>query len=92
MKITESTVDHILRSEDIESLLQHGAPTDEYSHEASSIVSAIALLDQNNLTEELLTDLVLAIWARFFGPFSAGEIEMRMPAFKRVAHRMLSQR
>jgi hypothetical protein len=91
MKITESTVDQILRSEDIESLFQHEAPRDEYSHETRGIVSALALIDENDFTEERLADVVRAVWARSFGPFSEDEIEMRMPAFRKVAHRMLSQ-
>ena len=91
MKITESTVDQILRSEDIESLFQHDAPSDEYSHETLGIVSAISLLDQDDLTEEGLTDVVRAVWTRSFGPFLAEEVQMRMPAFRRVAHRILTQ-
>jgi hypothetical protein len=91
MKITESTVNQILRSEDIESLFQHDAPSDEYSHEARGIVSAVALLGQNDINEEHLIDIVRAIWTRSFGPFLEEELDMRTTAFRRVAHRILIQ-
>jgi hypothetical protein len=90
MNIPESLVDAVLKSEDIESLFQHGAPGDEYSGETRKIVSAIASVDEKELDEDRLTNVVSSVWVHSFGPFSADEIEMRMPAFRQVAHRILS--
>jgi hypothetical protein len=92
MKIDESTVDEALRLEDIESLFQHGAPGDEYSHEARTIASEINLIGEGGLTEERLAEVIRAVWNRSFGPFSNDEIHARMSAFRQVAHRIIIQR
>jgi hypothetical protein len=87
----DAKVNAILISEDMESLVQHGAPADEYLDEARKIVSAITLLGHEELTEERLTEIVYAVWSKSFGPFSVEEAEMRMPDFRQVARRILAQ-
>lgn len=91
MKIDESTVDEVLRQEDLESLFQHGAPGDEYSHEARTITSEINLIDEASLTEDRITEVIRAVWNRSFGPFSNDELDLRMPAFRQVAHRIITR-
>lgn len=88
--ITVSNVDEVLRSEDLETLFQHGAPSDEYAHETRAIVEEVARLNPESLSDEQLTEIVLRVWTRSFGPFSAQELEMRMPDFRQVAHRILN--
>ena len=90
MKISESVVEEVLRSEDIETLFQHGAPDNEYTPEVRGIMNAIALLGENDITEDSLVAVIRAVWAHSFGPFSDEDLEMRSPAFKQVAHRILS--
>jgi hypothetical protein len=91
MGIRESTVEYVLRSEDIESLFQHEAPENEYMPEVRGIVNALALLAEDDITEERLTDVIRAVWVRSFGPFSDEEIEMRIPAFQQAAHQIFSR-
>ena len=90
MNISELTIDEVLRSEDIESLFQHGAPENEYTPEVQGILKALALMEEQDITEERLIAIVQSVWVRMLGPFSEDEIEMRMPAFRKVAHRMLN--
>jgi hypothetical protein len=90
MKIKESTVEEALRAEDIETLFQHGAPENEYTPEVRRIVSALAPLREDELTEERLTAIVRSVWSHSFGPFGDDELEMRTPAFRQVAHRILT--
>jgi hypothetical protein len=90
MTIKETVIEEALRSEDIESLFQHGAPDDEYKHEAQSIADAIAPLGEKNITEEQLVKIISTVWIQAFGPFSDEEVEVRMPAFRQVAYKILS--
>jgi hypothetical protein len=50
----------------------------------------LALLNENDITEESLVAIIRAVWSRSFGPFSDDEIEMRMPAIREVANRILT--
>jgi hypothetical protein len=91
MKIRESTVEEVLRSEDIETLFQHGAPENEYTPEVRRIVSALASLGEDELTEERLVAIIRSVWSHSFGPFGDEELEMRTPAFRQVAHRIIAK-
>lgn len=91
MKIRESVVDEVLRSEDIETLFQHGAPENEYTPEVQRIMGALAQLDERDTTEERLVTIIRGVWNQMFGPFSEEELEMRMPAFRQAAHRIWSE-
>jgi hypothetical protein len=92
MNISESTINEILRSEDIESLFQHGAPEDEYSHEAQGIASKLAQCESADLTEGSVATFVRDVWVRSFGPFSEEDIAKRLPAFQQVANRIINRR
>ena len=89
MEILQSRIESILRTEDIESLFQHGAPSDEYSLEARAIVAAVARLSPQDATEGLIADLILNIWNHAFGPFSDYDLDLRRPTFQSVARQML---
>lgn len=86
----DAKVNAILFSEDLESLAKLGAPSDEYMGEAQEIVSAIKSLDRSELTEDRLTEIVCSVWSQSFGPFSEEEAAMQMPAFRKVALRILT--
>jgi len=90
MSITESAIAEALISADIESLFQHGAPENEYTPETRGIVKALAPLSEKDITEERLVAIIRVVWSRSFGPFSDDEIEMRMPAIREVANRILA--
>ena len=91
MRIRESTIEEVLRSEDIETLFQHGAPDNEYTPEVRRIVSALAPLSDDEITEDRLFSVLQSVWTHSFGPFGEEELEMRTPAFRQVAHRIVTQ-
>jgi hypothetical protein len=91
MNDSESKINEILRAEDIESLFQHGAPEDEYSHEAHEIASKLTQIGSADVTEESVMAFVRDVWVRSFGPFSEEDIAKRLPAFRQVAHRILNR-
>ena len=83
-----SVIKTILRDEDIEGLIQIGAPADEYNSEVREIEGAIARFGPNP-TEKQLTQAVEEVWKDSFGPLSDSEIEVRRDAFRRVAQRIM---
>ncbi len=89
MAIAESAVNEALKSEDAESLIEAGAPEDEYMPEARGIVKAMVLIDEKSITEEALAAVIREVWSRSFGPFYDDDLEMRMPAFRQAAQRIL---
>ena len=91
MAIAESTIEDVLRSADIESLIECGAPRDEYTPEASGIVNALATIDEKEITTERLVAIIREVWVYMFGPFSDDEIGLRMPAFRQVANQILAR-
>ena len=92
MILSVSTVDAILRDEDIEGLLALGAPVDEYSGEAAAIRSGLEQLREDQLTEAHVSALVMDIWDSSFGPFSAEDIRKRQPILRHLVYRVLDQR
>ena len=83
----QNTIREILNREDIEGLLELGAPADEYSTEAELISQAIEN-GQVEPQEEKLNKLLREIWQKMFGPFSEGEIKKRQSALERVARQL----
>jgi hypothetical protein len=82
-----SIVEAILQAEDIEGLLQLGAPHDEYFHEAELIDSQIDALSPDQATESHLGVIVCEIWRESFN-LSSEEMEKRLPALQRVARQI----
>jgi hypothetical protein len=91
MAIAKSTIAEVLRSADIESLIECGAPRDEYAPEVSGIVNALSIVGEKEVTVERLVVIIREVWVRMFGPFSGEEIELRMPASRQVAHEILAR-
>jgi hypothetical protein len=87
--MTTNSVQNILREEDIEGLIQLGAPADEYDSEAREIAAAISRLGKHP-TEEQVVQVLVHVWREFFdlGP---EDIEARGEAFLRVAHRLIHE-
>ena len=83
-----SIIDSILQAEDIEGLLELGAPKDEYSSEAAEIKCSLETLNPSDTTEDRISALVVSVWAKAFN-LSGEEIEKRSPAFRRVARELL---
>jgi hypothetical protein len=87
MEITQAIVRQALNDEDIEGLLELGAPEDEYLHEAERIMTQIG---REEVNEDSLAALVRAVWTKSFGPFTEEEEEKLSPAFRQVAQRILN--
>jgi len=90
MIVAESIVNEALKDEDIESLVEAGAPENEYAPEAQSIVQALAAIEEREVLEEDLVKLIRSIWSRLFGPFNEEDLDKRSPAFRNVAERILA--
>ena len=89
MNITFKNIAEALRSEDIEGLIELGAPSDEYDSEAREVASALASLTKNQITEANILAIIALEWAKSFNR-SAQEIQQRMPAFRKIAYRILA--
>lgn len=83
-------IDNVLRHEDIEGLLELGAPEDEYSHVARIMADVLSSADTSTLTENDITAIISQVWARHFD-LSVEDIGGRLPAMQRVAHQLLSR-
>jgi hypothetical protein len=81
-------IESILRIEDVEGLIELGAPADEYASEARDIALAIAKLHPSPITETSVVAIIALVWGKSFDR-SAKEIEQRLPAFRRIAQRIL---
>ncbi|MBV8708333.1 MAG: hypothetical protein JO182_21910 [Acidobacteriaceae bacterium] len=85
---SSSRIDAILQAEDIEGLLELGAPKDEYSHEAARIQSGLEGLRSDDPTEDQVSALIVSVWENAFD-LSDQDIKKRSPAFRRVARQIL---
>lgn len=84
-----SLVGDILRAEDIEGLIQVGAPSDEYEAEASKVTAALQRAGEVAPTEAALVSILGGVWDEMFGPFSPEQLQQREPAFRDVARQIL---
>ncbi|MGO9336568.1 MAG: hypothetical protein ACLPY1_03570 [Terracidiphilus sp.] len=91
MGIALSTIEEALREADIESLIEIGAPDDEYTSEARDIANAVSHIDESRLAEGQLLDVLRSVWARSFD-LAQEDVERRAPAFQQVARRILGDR
>ncbi len=91
MQIILSSIDHILVMEDIEGLIEAGAPVDEYQDEAARIAAAINMLTEENFREDTVLAILTLVWMK---SFELGEeaMALRLPALRRVAQAMLDLR
>ena len=81
-----------LNQEDVEGLLNTGAPNDEYDSEASLIESNISLSSPNTpLTTARITSIISDVWNQQFGPFTESDLEKRRPAFESVAKKIMQK-
>ncbi len=84
MKVNTSIVLSILDREDIEGLIERGAPSDEYTDEARLIAEGLeAMPDRTDL--EQVVAVVSQVWNRMFGPFSEEQLKRREPALRSIA-------
>ena len=75
--------------EDLEGLIEDGAPLDEYSSEAQSVAEALAKIPMEKITMSVVAATIALVWAKNFD-ISAAETEQRLPACQRVAEKRLT--
>lgn len=84
-----SDINQVLIQEDIEGLIEAGAPDDEYRDEAIQLAAALVQLKNEEKTVESIFSLLFLIWVE---AFELGEPEMRVrqDALLRVSHAILN--
>jgi hypothetical protein len=66
MRLTTEHINSILINEDIEGLIELGAPEDEYYDEAAQLLAAINVYD-GDLDDNAISALLTIIWTKSFG-------------------------
>ena len=83
MRITTANINALLVQEDVEGLIDAGAPSDEYSDEAAQIAAALMQLDREQLTKDVVLSTVSLIWLKSFELSEQG-MKLRIPALERI--------
>lgn len=89
MHITTNNINALLVQEDVEGLIDAGAPADEYLDEAAQITAALLLLEQSQLTEENILSTLSLVWLRSF-ELSEQDMKLRVSALERIAQQILT--
>ena len=89
MHITTNNINALLVQEDVEGLIDAGAPPDEYLDEAAQITAALLLLEQGQLTEENILSTLSLVWLRSF-ELSEQDVKLRVSALERIAQKILT--
>ena len=88
MRITTANINALLIQEDVEGLIDAGAPSDEYSDEAAQMAAALLQLDNEQLTEDIILSTISLVWIKSF-ELSEQDMTLRIPALERITRRML---
>ncbi len=89
MTISLEDIENILREEDIEGLIETGAPQDEYSSEARTIGEAINEMSGEELSGDTLMSIISLIWSESFN-LSEEDIALRLPSIRSTTNKILS--
>jgi hypothetical protein len=89
MDISLETIKLILQHEDVEGLIELGAPDDEYDAEAQAVLSALVAMPTSDLNPASLAAIIAVVWAESFGR-TEEEIKLRMRAFLNIANQLLN--
>jgi hypothetical protein len=90
MDVSLSALKTALQHEDVEGLIELGAPDDEYDSEAQAVLSALQAVPVSEFEQSSLAAIIAVVWAESFGRVEE-EIKLRMPAFLSIANRVLSK-
>lgn len=90
MNISLEAIKLALQREDVEGLIELGAPTDEYNSEALAVSSALQAMPAQESDQSSLAAIIAVVWAESFG-LTEQEIKLRMPAFLRIANQLFSE-
>lgn len=89
MTISLARIKDILRTEDVEGLIELGAPDDEYDSEAEAVAAALGGFGADPLREDDIVAVISAVWTKMFG-LGAEDADKRMVAFRNLAQALLS--
>ena len=88
--ISFATINAAFIEEDLEGLIEDGAPLDEYSSEAQSVAEALAKIPMEKITVSVVAATIALVWAKSFDR-SAAEMAQRLPACQRLAEKLLTR-
>ncbi len=86
-----TTLEGIFQVIDMESLLDLGAPADEYDAEAASVQAALESVGQAGASYALVSAVVANVWQNSFGPFDEEGWSKRLPILQRLVQRIMDQ-
>ncbi len=87
--ITSQAINELLQAEDIEGMLEAGAPADEYVSEANRIAAAVNALASSQITEENVLAIVALAWMQDFD-LDESSMRDRSSAISRVAQQVFA--
>lgn len=90
MKKSADYINTILQQEDIEGYIRMGAPSDEYASESAHIATAISQLDNNDITLENITAILVVEWQESF-QLTEAEMLLRRNALQSAAQIILKK-
>lgn len=73
--------------QDVEGLIEAGAPNDEYDDEAAQCFTAIQAMPDNEVTKEAVLDVLSVIWAKSFN-LGSDELALRAPELEKAAQQL----
>ncbi|MBI1274753.1 hypothetical protein GC177_02130 [bacterium] len=79
-----SHINSLLIDEDIEGLIEAGAPLDEYEDEATSIANAVSQLSKEEMNMDSVLAVVTMVWMQSFDLSQQG-VSRRVDALRRIA-------
>lgn len=89
MQIDINYINNLLVSEDIEGLIELGAPEDEYIQEAEDIHFAIDKLGEPERTKENILAIISIIWMKNF-ELNQNDMELRLESLENIADNLLN--
>jgi len=85
--ITSQAINKLLRAEDLEGMIEAGAPGDEYVPEANRIAAAVNALSATQATEENIVAIVALAWMQDFH-LDESAMRDRAQGIRRVAQQI----
>lgn len=89
MHTSLNQIQSALIEEDLEGLIQAGAPRDEYESEAMQIFQALSNLPETEKNRDILVSIISLVWVQNFEIDTKG-VSLRLQGIERIAKKLLS--
>lgn len=89
MAMKREIIERILMQEDIEGLIEAGAPQDEYADEAAQLAAAIEIMNVEERSKEAISSALAIIWVNSF-ELADTDLKLRLDAIERVSQQIYS--